>query len=75
MMKTETLIDEAASLPVGERLRVVESLLQSLNQPEPEIDEAWAAEARRRLAEMRSGQVQGIPGEVVFARIRERLAK
>lgn len=74
-MKTEALIEEAISLPVEERTRLAESVLQSLNAPDAAVDAAWAAEASRRLDELRSGQVQAIPGEVVFERIRQRLAK
>ncbi len=74
-MKTEALIEEAVSLPVEERTRLAESVLQSLNAPDAAIDAAWVAEAGRRLDELRSGQVQAIPGEVVFERIRQRLAK
>ncbi|MBC7369723.1 MAG: addiction module protein [Undibacterium sp.] len=32
---------------------------------------AWQSAAARRVAEIRSGQVQGIPGEAVSARIRQ----
>ncbi|HHE33013.1 MAG TPA: addiction module protein [Chlorobaculum parvum] len=68
-MNTKQLIDEAVSLPVEERAFVVDSLLHSLNQPESEIDKKWAAEAKRRLAELRSGKVQAIPGDEVFAKV------
>lgn len=66
-MNMKQLIDEAVSLPVEERALVVDSLLRSLNQPESEIDKKWSEEAKRRLAELRSGQVQAIPGDEVFA--------
>jgi putative addiction module component (TIGR02574 family) len=71
-MTTKQLIDEAVSLPVEERAFVVDSLLRSLNQPESEIDKQWAAEANRRLAELRSGQVRAIPGDEVFAKVWKR---
>lgn len=74
-MKTEELIDEAVSLPVEERARLAECVLQTLNAPDAGIDAAWVAEARRRLEELRSGAVEAIPGDVVFARIRQRLAR
>ncbi|MFZ2957615.1 MAG: addiction module protein [Candidatus Ozemobacteraceae bacterium] len=74
-MKTKDLIAEAISLPVEERAIVVDSLLKSLNPPESEIDKKWAAVAKRRLEEMRSGKVKGIPGEEVFQRIRNRFSK
>lgn len=74
-MKTSELIAEAVSLPVEERTRIVENLLSSLNPPEPGVDAAWTTVARRRLDELRSGSVEGVPGEVVFERIRQLYAK
>ena len=72
MLGAKQIIEEAESLPVDERLIVVDSLLRSLNPPNPEIDEQWAIVAKRRLAELRSGQVKPVPGEQVFARLEER---
>ncbi|MBK7815745.1 MAG: addiction module protein [Rhodocyclaceae bacterium] len=71
-MKTHELIDEAASLPLEERAKVVDSLLQTLNRPDEAHAAEWLAVAERRLAELRSGQVKAVPGEEVFARIRRR---
>jgi len=65
-MNTKQLIDEAVSLPVEERALVVDSLLRSLNQPESEIDRKWAAVAQRRLAEIRSGAVEPVPGKKMY---------
>jgi len=75
MMKTGELIDEVASLPVEERARVVDTLLRSLNAPESAIDSAWMEVAQRRLDELRAGRVEAVPGEAVFARIRQRYEK
>jgi len=74
MPNTAELIHEVESLPVEERALVVEALLRSLNPPDPEIDKQWAAVAQRRLDELRSGRVTSVPGEEVFARIRQRFA-
>ncbi len=74
MPSTAEIIHEAEALPVEERTLVVESLLRSLNPPDPEIDREWAVVAKRRLEELRSGQVKPVPGDEVFARIRERFA-
>ena len=74
MPSTVEIIHEAESLPVEERTRVVDSLLRSLNPPDPEIDRKWAALAKRRLGELRSGRVKAVPGEEVFAKIRKRFA-
>ena len=72
MPSTAEIVREAESLPVEERTTVVDSLLRSLNQPDPEIDRKWAAVARRRLQELRSGRVKPVPGEEVFTGIRQR---
>jgi putative addiction module component (TIGR02574 family) len=74
MPSTAEIIHDAESLPVEERTVIVDSLLRSLNPPDPEIDRMWAAVATRRLAELRSGRVKPIPGEEVFAKIRRRFA-
>ncbi|MBI4842855.1 MAG: addiction module protein [Nitrospirae bacterium] len=69
------IIEEAASLPVEERAMVVDSLLQTLNPPDAEIEKEWLKVAKRRLAELRSGSVKAIPGDEVFAKIRESFNK
>jgi putative addiction module component (TIGR02574 family) len=74
MPSTAEIIHEAESLPVEERALVVDSLLRSLNQPDPEVDRKWTVVAKRRLEELRSGHVKPIPGDQVFANIRRRFA-
>jgi putative addiction module component (TIGR02574 family) len=69
------IIEEAESLPVEERAMVIDSLLRSLNPPSIEIDREWMKLAKRRLAELRSGDVKPIPGNEVFAKIRERFER
>ena len=63
-MKTKDLIAEAMDLPVEERALVVDSILKSLNPPESDMDEKWTR--WQRLKELRSGEVETIPGEDVF---------
>jgi putative addiction module component (TIGR02574 family) len=74
-MNTRKLIDEAVSLPAEERALLVDSLLRTLNQPKPEIDEEWVEVAKRRISEMRSGKIKSIPGKEVFERVKNRFAR
>jgi putative addiction module component (TIGR02574 family) len=69
------IIQEAESLPVEERAMIIDSLLRTLNPPDADAEQEWLQVARRRLAELRSGRVNPVAGEEVFARIRERFAK
>jgi putative addiction module component (TIGR02574 family) len=75
MISTEELISEAVSLPLDIRLQLVERLLHSLHPTQKDIDEVWAAEAERRVKEIESGAVKPVPGDEVFRKIRDRLAK
>ncbi len=68
-MNIKDLIHEAEALPVEERALIVDSLLRSLNPPESRIDEKWATVAVKRLKKVRSGAVESVPGEEVFARV------
>jgi putative addiction module component (TIGR02574 family) len=69
------IIEEAESLPIEERVVVIDSLLRTINPPIAEIDIEWIKVAQRRLTELRSGQVRAVPGNEVFARIRNRFEK
>jgi len=69
MIKTKEIFDEAISLPVEIRTKLVEKLLLSLNPSQKEIDKLWAKEAEKRVEEIRSGKVKTISGEKVFKKI------
>ena len=72
-MKTADLMTEASSLPLEERARLVDSLLQTLNPVDEAAALAWLAVARRRLEDLESGEVEAVPGEEVFEKVRRRL--
>jgi len=52
---------------------LVEKLLTSLNLPiQAEIDQLWTEEAERRVSQIERGDVELIPGDEVFAKIRRK---
>ena len=70
---TERVVEEALELPADARLGLVERLLTSLNLPsQPDIDRLWADEVERRVTQVDRGEVELIPGEKVFERIRQK---
>ena len=75
MLGAREIVKEAESLPVEERAFIIDLLLRTLNSPEQEIDQKWIKLAKQRLNEIRSGQVTAIPGDKVFAEIRERFGR
>lgn len=72
-MKTADLMTEASSLPLEERARLVDSLLQTLNPVDEAAAAAWLAVAKRRLEDLDSGRVQAVSGEAVLEKVRRRL--
>lgn len=75
MISKDELISEAISLPIEVRLQVVEKILESLNPSHKDIDELWAIEAERRVAEIEKGEVQTVPGDEIFRKLHDRLKK
>jgi putative addiction module component (TIGR02574 family) len=71
----DRVVDEVLELPSEVRVSLVNRILTSLNLPtQPEIDRQWAEEAERRVGQLDRGEVELIPGEVVFERIRRKYA-
>lgn len=65
----EILEAEALKLTPGERAALAQRLLASLDE-DADIEEAWAAEVERRIADVESGAVQVIPIAEALARVR-----
>ena len=67
--RLEILESEALKLTPGERAALAQRLLASLDE-DAEIEDTWAAEIERRIAEVESGAVQVIPIAEALARVR-----
>jgi putative addiction module component (TIGR02574 family) len=72
-MKTSDIILELANLPTDERAMIADSLLQTLNATQPDIEQAWVKLAQQRLNEINAGSVQTLSAETVFDKIDKRL--
>lgn len=68
----EIIEAEAMKLSPSERADLADKLWLSVHSKE-EIDAAWDAEVARRIEEMDSGEVEGIPWETVMAELRAKL--
>ena len=67
----DQITEEAIKLPPASRALLADKLVQSLeSEDEGEIQQLWSSEAIRRRDEIRSGQVQPIPGEQVIDEVR-----
>jgi putative addiction module component (TIGR02574 family) len=63
-MTSSELEEAALHLPAQERARLVQRLLESLDQlPEEEARQLWLVEAQRRADEIDQGEVQLMDGD------------
>ena len=53
----EKIAQEIRELPDIEKLRSVDAILTDSDKPDPEIDQVWAEEARKRGAAYKAGKV------------------
>ena len=67
----EQIVEEARHWPPEKVGELVGRLTEGLHATDPETEAAWRSEVDRRVREIQSGKVQGIPGEEVSARIRK----
>jgi putative addiction module component (TIGR02574 family) len=72
-MLTE-LKKKVSQLSDAERAELALSLIESLDGPaDPDVEEAWRLKIERRIGQIERGEVELIPGDEVFARLRRRL--
>ncbi len=64
----------ALRLPRRERARLAQRLISSLDREvDADVDKLWLQEAERRLGELKSSKVTGIPAEKVVRKARSTL--
>ena len=61
------VLEKALTLSTQERGLLIDRLIESLDEGPVEegVEEAWAEEIRHRVADIRSGKAEMIPGEKV----------
>jgi hypothetical protein len=65
----DEIVEEAAQLPEDVVAELIERIVVGHHGGiEPEVEAAWKAETSRRVAEITSGQVEGIPLKEALAR-------
>lgn len=67
----EQIVEETRSLPHDVVIDLVERILLASHGGEtPAHEQSWSETVQRRIGEIRSGAVEGIPGEVTSEKIR-----
>jgi putative addiction module component (TIGR02574 family) len=66
----EELSQKAMSLEPGERVRLAEALLATVQEEDADVDAAWDAEIKRRVADLDNRTTKFTLAEEVFAEVR-----
>ena len=71
--ETNELITSALRLPVTDRVALAKAMLESVEDtndvPQVEIDDSWDQEIARRLAEIESGKIKPIPSSELWKQL------
>jgi len=67
----DQIIEEVRHWPQEQVTKLLDRLAGTLHPEDPAPEQAWKQETRRRIADIESGAVRGIPGEEVSNRIRQ----
>ena len=71
-MKLEQIVEETRHLPPDVVAELIDRiLLERHGGMQPEIEVAWKSEIDRRIEEIETGKVEGIPVDQSLARIRK----
>ena len=68
----DQLTHEALELPTRERAKLAHILINSIDEQDEDAASAWDIELEKRINEIKSGKVTGIPAGKVFAKIEEK---
>jgi len=71
----DEIVEETRHWPPEKVGELVGRLTEDLHTSDPEIEAAWKTEIDRRIGEIQSGKVKGVPAKEVSARIRKILAR
>jgi hypothetical protein len=62
------------TLSSEDKVELLRALIAELDMPaDPDVERAWLETAQRRYRELVEGKVRGVPGPLVFERLRARL--
>ena len=71
-LSADQIVEETSDWPEDAVADLVDRILRAkYGEVDPTVDNAWQDETRRRIADMESGRVQGVPLEETLAKARK----
>ncbi len=66
MEASKELLKKALELKPQEKILLLEGLIESLDEPDKNIDQIWTEEAEKRLIAYREGKIKGVSYREIF---------
>ena len=66
MEASKELLKKALELKPQEKIILLEGLIESLDEPDKNIDQIWTEEAEKRLDAYRKGKIKGVSYREIF---------
>ena len=70
-LSADQIVEETSDRPWDAVGDLVDRILRKYGEVDPLVDKAWHEEIGRRIADLESGKVQGIPLEETLAKARK----
>lgn len=72
-MNTQSIIQEASKLSLEDKALIIDSLIQTLEPMDTDIEKEWTDLAQKRLAEITQGKAKIVSGSEVLEKVKNRL--
>ena len=69
--KSKQVLNKALSLPINDRVSIVDTLISSLDRPDSGIDALWRKESESRLGAYRKGHIKSVTLAHVLAKYKK----
>ncbi len=66
MENPQAILEQAMRMRPADKFLIIEGLLNSLDEPDQNIEEIWALEAEKRLKAYKEGKVKTLSYQEVF---------
>ena len=68
IQRTDPIVQQLAAMPDGDRLLLVDYLLESLDVPDLVVERLWVAESQSRWDAYQRGEIASVSADEVFAK-------
>jgi putative addiction module component (TIGR02574 family) len=70
MIQKNEIYSQVKSLPLKDRVRLVDYIYSTFDKPDPSIEAAWTREVKNRIKAVKAGKMKLIPASKVLSKFK-----